>query len=150
MDLAKSDKYEFLEGWMLHGKKDVTLTIKGYISAGVFSPFTSKTTDEDQLLFEESAKKLILNKTRLKACVILFGSSETDNWIGRRIAVYSDWIKTGGRQTLSIFIRDTEPPPRKPTRRELKQQNGNDAPPPPSPPMSEAQVVQHAGDDLPF
>lgn len=134
-DLAKSDKYEFLEGWMLFGKKDVVLTIKGHMADGVFNPSTNKTKEQDQLLFEETPKKLILNKTNLKTCVGLFGGSETNDWIGRRIAVYSEWLKVGGRQVLGVRIRDKEPPPRTPARREMKTAGKNG--PNPSPPMTE-------------
>lgn len=121
MDLAKSQKWEFLEGWMLHGKKDVTLTVKDVVSGDVYNPKTNETKDEYQVIFEETDKKLILNKTNLKMCVQLFESSESDDWRGRRIAVYGEWIKVGRDTVLGVRIRDKEPPPRKPTRREQKE-----------------------------
>lgn len=134
MDLAKSDKWEFLEGWMLHGKKDVVLTIKGCTNGNVFNPKTNETKDQYQLIFDETPKKLILNKTNLKTCVGLLGGSETDQWLGRRIAVYSEWLKVGGKQVLGVRIRDKEPPPRQPTRREMKE-NGDR-------PMTQHEAVQ--------
>jgi hypothetical protein len=116
---------------MLHGKKDVALTIKGCISGDVYNPKSNETNNQYQILFEESDKKLILNKTNLKTCVKLFGGSETDNWIGRRIAVYAEWIKVGKDTVLGVRIRDKEPPPRQPTRREAKAANGKSVPLPP-------------------
>lgn len=142
MDLAKSDKWEFLEGWMLHGRKDVTLTIKGCIAGDVYNPKINETKEQYQLLFEESDKKLILNKTNLKMCVKLFGGSETDEWLGRRIAVYGEWIKVGKDTVMGVRIRDKEPPPRQPTRREMKE--ARKAGPNQDQPMTEAQAVQAA------
>lgn len=137
MDLAKSDKWEFLEGWMLHGKKDITLTVKDVVNGDVYNPKTNEHKDEYQVIFEETNKKLILNKTNLKMCVKLFNSSESNDWKGRRIAVYGEWIKVGRDTVMGVRIRDEEPPPRQPTRRETKAANGKKAPAHTPPPPEE-------------
>jgi hypothetical protein len=42
------------------------------------------------LTFEESDKPLVLNFTNIQICERVFGSDDTDNWIGKRIVLYVD------------------------------------------------------------
>ena len=42
------------------------------------------------LTFAESDKPLVLNSTNIQLCQNIFGSDDTDNWIGKRIVLYTD------------------------------------------------------------
>ena len=42
------------------------------------------------LTFEESDKPLVLNSTNIQLCQNIFGSDDTDHWIGKRIVLYTD------------------------------------------------------------
>lgn len=42
------------------------------------------------LTFEESDKPLVLNSTNIQLCERIFGSDDTDAWIGKKIVLYTD------------------------------------------------------------
>jgi hypothetical protein len=42
------------------------------------------------LSFEESDKPLVLNRTNIQLCERIFGSDDTDEWIGKKIVLYVD------------------------------------------------------------
>ncbi len=42
------------------------------------------------LSFSESDKPLVLNSTNIQLCQRVFGSDDTDDWIGKKIVLYTD------------------------------------------------------------
>ncbi len=42
------------------------------------------------LTFSESDKPLVLNSTNIQLCEKIFGSDDTDAWVGQRIVLYTD------------------------------------------------------------
>ena len=42
------------------------------------------------LTFEESDKPLVLNSTNIQLCERIFGSDDTDVWVGKKIVLYTD------------------------------------------------------------
>lgn len=42
------------------------------------------------LTFSESDKPLVLNSTNIQLCEQMFGSDDTDGWIGKKIVLYTD------------------------------------------------------------
>src|SRR5690348_11869796 len=42
------------------------------------------------LTFGESDKPLVLNATNIQLCERIFGSDDTDEWIGKKIVLYTD------------------------------------------------------------
>lgn len=42
------------------------------------------------LEFQETDKPLVLNMTNMQLCARVFGSEDTDEWIGKRIVLYTD------------------------------------------------------------
>ncbi len=40
--------------------------------------------------FTECEKPLVLNSTNIQLCQNVFGSDDTDDWVGKRIVLYSD------------------------------------------------------------
>ena len=58
------------------------------------------------LHFEEMEKTLVANKTNLRIATDYFGSSETDDWIGKKIVVYDDAnIFFAGKKTGGLRLR---------------------------------------------
>lgn len=58
------------------------------------------------LFFEEDPRGLVLNKGRAEKLVELFGSDESDEWIGRKIKiVYDKNVKFKGKPIGGIAIQ---------------------------------------------
>ena len=58
------------------------------------------------LLFEETEKPFILNKTNILTISSILGSSESDDWVGKSIVLYNDTnIQFKGKITGGIRIR---------------------------------------------
>lgn len=58
------------------------------------------------LEFEESDKPLVLNSINIQLCEKIFGSDDTDDWVGKRIVLYTDpTISFQGKVTGGIRVR---------------------------------------------
>jgi len=58
------------------------------------------------LEFEESDKPLVLNSINIQLCEKVFGSDDTDNWVGKRIVLYTDPnVSYQGKVTGGIRVR---------------------------------------------
>lgn len=70
------------------------------------------------LEFEESDKPLVLNSINIQLCEKVFGSDDTDDWVGKRIVLYTDpTISFQGKVTGGIRVRapkqaNTRPKPK--------------------------------------
>lgn len=62
------------------------------------------------IYFEEVEKGLALNKTNADSIAKLHGP-ETDNWIGKRVALFATEVDYQGKQTLAIRVRLKAPKP---------------------------------------
>jgi hypothetical protein len=62
------------------------------------------------LYFEETKKGLVTNKTNLKSCQSLLGSTNSDNWVGRQIVLYATPVQFGDeiRQGIRIAPRNAK------------------------------------------
>jgi len=60
------------------------------------------------LYFHETEKGLVLNKTNANTIQGLYGA-ETDDWNGKRIALFSTEVDFQGKQTLAIRVRMKKP-----------------------------------------
>lgn len=67
------------------------------------------------LTFQESDKPMTLNSTNIQLCEQVFGSDDTDHWIGQRLVAYVDPnVSYAGKLTGGIRVRKpkaTAPPP---------------------------------------
>jgi hypothetical protein len=61
------------------------------------------------IYFEKTDKGLVLNKTQAKMITNLLGD-ETDDWMGKEIAIYPTMVDFQGRPTETIGVKG--PPPR--------------------------------------
>jgi hypothetical protein len=58
------------------------------------------------LSFEESDKPLVLNSINIQLCERIFASDDTDDWVGKRIVLYTDpTISFQGKVTGGIRVR---------------------------------------------
>jgi hypothetical protein len=58
------------------------------------------------LEFSESDKPLVLNSINIQLCEKIFGSDDTDDWVGQRIVLYVDpTVSYGGKVTGGIRVR---------------------------------------------
>jgi hypothetical protein len=55
---------------------------------------------------EESDKPLVLNSINIQLCEKVFGSDDTDNWVGKQIVLYTDPnVSYQGKVTGGIRVR---------------------------------------------
>lgn len=58
------------------------------------------------LTFSETDKPLVLNSTNIQLCEMIFNSDETDNWIGKKLVLYTDHtIVYAGKVVGGIRVR---------------------------------------------
>lgn len=67
-------------------------------------------SDKPVVYFRETDKGLVLNKTNATTITGLYGP-ETDDWIGKKIALFSTEVDFGGKQVLAIRVRMKKPQP---------------------------------------
>lgn len=94
------------------------------------------------LYFEETEKGLVLNKTNASTLTTMFGTDDTDDWIGKQIKLYSKDVEYQGKMVRGIRVNSRPvaappPAPARPARPAAKQV----APVPP---------VEPGDDDIPF
>lgn len=62
------------------------------------------------LEFQETDKPLVLNMTNMQICARVFGSEDTDEWIGKRIVLYTDPnVSYAGKVVGGIRVRAPKP-----------------------------------------
>jgi hypothetical protein len=58
------------------------------------------------LSFHEVDKPLVLNSTNIQLCEMMFGSDNTDDWVGQKLVLYVDpTVSYGGKITGGIRVR---------------------------------------------
>lgn len=70
-----------------------------------------KVGDDDKLVlsFKETDKKLIVNKTNLKAIVKATGEDDTDDWIGKKITLFPTETEFKGDTVACIRVKSKPP-----------------------------------------
>lgn len=85
------------------------------------------------LVFAEADKPLVLNSTNIQLCERIFGSDDTDDWVGKKIVLYTDPnVSYQGKVIGGIRVRAPKKSAVAPT-------------PAPAPPVEELN-----DDDIPF
>ena len=90
--------------------KDATLTIKA-VEVAELRLASGGTQRKPILHFEETAKKLVLNKTNSGTIAELLGT-EARKWVGRRITLYPTRCDAFGKETDCIRVRPEPPKPK--------------------------------------
>jgi hypothetical protein len=106
MNIYKSGLFPYIDGDQLGGR-DVVLTIRdcrdeklpGHDGRPVVKPL---------IVFQETSKCLILNKTNAKTVIKLYGK-ETAGWVGKKITLYPTTVKAFGEEYTAVRIRKDQP-----------------------------------------
>lgn len=61
--------------------------------------------------FEEFDQGLVLNKTNATTIAQVLGSNETDDWAGKRIAIFPTTVDFGGKAVEAIRVKARTPKP---------------------------------------
>jgi hypothetical protein len=97
-DTEKYTRNPFLKGDDLEEGERTVVTIKSAEEVSFPSGDTVPVLE-----FLELEQKLTLNKTRVKKCVELLGE-DTDEWIGRKIALYPIDVQYNGKTMPGVAI----------------------------------------------
>lgn len=63
------------------------------------------------LEFRGEVAALVVNKTNWNTLLSLFGGTDTDEWNGRTIQLYSAEVSFGGKMVKGIRLRESKPLP---------------------------------------
>jgi len=78
------------------------------------------------LVFSETPKKLILNKTNASSIATLYGTQASE-WIGKRVTLYPTRVKCGRDTVDAIRIREVVPPARSAAKPSVTENDVDDA-----------------------
>lgn len=84
---------------------DLVVTINDAQFEEFPDPKTKRPDSKPVLHFEGDIKPLVLNKTNYKTISQLLGSDDTDDWTGKKIALYATEVESFGEVTLGIRVR---------------------------------------------
>jgi len=132
VDIRQSFPSKYLSAADLPDDGDLIVTITDVTMESV--GLGAEASEKPVLYFQEAKKGLILNKTNTETICSLYGS-ETDDWEGKRLALFATEVDFKGKQTLAIRVRTRAPRATRP---------GAAAPQSPAP------VPASSGDDIPF
>lgn len=96
--------YDYLGCYSLENK-DLILTIKEFKKESVPNP-NGKKSDCFVIYFVENQKPMIVNKTNCKIMTKIFNSPFVEDWVGKRIALYSEKVNAFGEITEGLRIRN--------------------------------------------
>lgn len=103
---------------------DTDVTIIGMIEVEVTNEGKKET--KYALNFREVEKPMILNKTNAKSIAEVLHSSDTDDWIGKRITLWVTSVESFGKTTEAIRVKLRAP-------KQTQVPRGNSAPARPQP-----------------
>lgn len=101
-------KYLKAEDDIFDNGGEVTVTIKNVVS----EKLQSRDKGDEQkpvMMFRELPKGLILNKTNWGVCVKLFGSDESDDWLGEHVTLTTVDVDAFGDVVRAIRIKNQKP-----------------------------------------
>lgn len=99
MDIGSAFPSKYLKAADLKGKH-VTVQISGLEMEDI----GDKTGDKPVLYFANKSKGLVLNKTNTTTIIENLGTSETDDWMGQRITLFTTRVDFQGRRVDAIRI----------------------------------------------
>lgn len=111
VDVRKMYEKDFIYAYDLEGR-DVTVTIERVV-AGSISGKGGKSSKKPVVYFRGSRKGLGLCITNARTIAQLFGSFDSDKWIGKAITLYPTTTQFGGDTVECIRIRPVAPSPSK-------------------------------------
>lgn len=106
-DVRKMYEKDFLYAYDLEGR-DVTVTIER-VAAGTLTGKGGKSNKKPVLYFKGSKKGLGLCITNARTINALYGSFNSDDWIGKKITLYPTTTTFGADTVECIRIRNVIP-----------------------------------------
>ena len=97
----------YLSGDDLDG--EVIVTIDRVVMESFRDPRTRQESSKPVMYFQRAKRGLIINRTNWRTVADLYGD-ESDNWVGKRIALVSMMVDAYGKQTKAVRVRPTRPP----------------------------------------
>ena len=97
----------YLSGDDLDG--EVIVTIDRVVMESFRDPRTRQESRKPVMYFQRAKRGLIINRTNWRTVADLYGD-ESDNWVGKRIALVSMMVDAYGKQTKAVRVRPTRPP----------------------------------------
>lgn len=89
---------------------DLIVTIKEAVYEEFSDPKTKRVEQKPVLHFQgNDVKALVLNKTNWKTITQVLGSDETDDWTGKKIALYAVEVESFGEMVMGIRVRLKSP-----------------------------------------
>jgi hypothetical protein len=119
---------DYVGVWDLDGR-DKVVVISSVACAALVSEGNKK-TKKPVLSFRGFDKKLAVNKTNGKILAKLFGTTETEKWVGKPITIYPTTTKFGSDIVDCVRIRPSHPQ-QQGRPQQQRQQTSADEPPEP-------------------
>lgn len=107
VDVRKMYEKDFIYAYDLEGR-DVTVTIERVV-AGTISGKGGKSSKKPVVYFKGSRKGLGLCITNARIIAQLFGSFDSEKWIGKRITLYPTTTQFGSDTVECVRIRPMVP-----------------------------------------
>ena len=134
MDISQFSQSKYLKQTDLADVDDITVTITEIASVNVARQ-GEEASVRAVVSFREDYKPMVFNKTNLVRAAKIFGSTDTDDWIGKKIRIYVDEdVSMGGEIVGGLRVK---PVPKK-------------APQAPAKPASKSGGIPEMSDDIPF
>ena len=85
---------------------DLVVTIGEAVYEEFTDPQTKRVEQKPVLHFQGSeTKPMVLNKTNWKTIAQVLGTDETDDWTGKKVALYATEVESFGQMVLGIRVR---------------------------------------------
>ena len=99
---------DYLGSWDIEGGSDLVLTIRNITQKEVKNP---QGKDEEVIVCEwrENYKPMILNVTNCKAIAKAYNSEYIEDWVGKRVSLFTTMVSAFGDTTEAIRIRPYAP-----------------------------------------
>ena len=99
---------DYLGSWDIEGNSDLVLTIRNITKRPVKNP---QGKEEECIICEwkEAYKPMILNATNCKAIAKAYNSEYIEDWVGKRIALFTTTVQAFGDTTEAIRVRPYAP-----------------------------------------
>lgn len=109
MDWRKMFDANYVGAWDLHQDRDTVMTIESVTAGQLLNPATKEKSRKAIIKFRGAEKLFACNKTNANMIAKLFGTNETSQWIGKRIALYPTKTQVGRETKDCIRVRPRLP-----------------------------------------
>jgi sucrose-6-phosphate hydrolase SacC (GH32 family) len=103
MNFRKFFDYRFLSGEDFQKDQEVTLTIKDIRKEEVNTKGGKE--QKPTIIFEQTEKMMVMNKTNAKRIAKLLSSNDTDDWKGKDITLYTESVSAFGAVVDAIRVK---------------------------------------------